>query len=31
MRQYLSDELGIPKDWLRSTGYWKANGSDDEA
>ena len=31
MRQYLSDERGIPKEWLRSTGYWKADGSDEEA
>lgn len=31
MRQYLSDERNIPKEWLRATGYWKAEGSDEEA
>jgi len=30
MRQHLSDERGIPKDWLRATGYWKADGSDED-
>lgn len=23
MRQYLDGERGVPKDWLRATGYWK--------
>lgn len=31
MRQYLTDERGIPKDWLRATGYWKADGTEEEA
>jgi NADPH-dependent ferric siderophore reductase len=30
MRQYLTDERGIPKDWLRATGYWKADGTDED-
>ncbi len=28
MRQYLSDERGVPRDWLRATGYWKAHPDD---
>ena len=31
MRQHLADQRGVPKDWLRATGYWKADGSDDDA
>ena len=23
-------ERGVPKDWVRATGYWKADGTDDE-
>jgi NADPH-dependent ferric siderophore reductase len=30
MRQYLTDELGVPKEWVRATGYWKAPGSVEE-
>lgn len=30
MRQYLTDDRGIPKDWLRATGYWKADSTVDE-
>ncbi|WP_114238207.1 siderophore-interacting protein [Dyella sp. C9] len=30
MRQYLTDELGVPKEWVRATGYWKAEGTVDE-
>jgi NADPH-dependent ferric siderophore reductase len=30
MRQYLTEERGIPKEWLRATGYWKADGTDEE-
>jgi NADPH-dependent ferric siderophore reductase len=30
MRQYLADKRGVPKDWIRATGYWQANGDDDE-
>lgn len=29
MRQYLSDERGVVKDWLRATGYWKAAGTEE--
>ncbi|PWK91965.1 siderophore-interacting protein [Fulvimonas soli] len=27
MRQYLHDERGVPKDWLKATGYWKADAA----
>lgn len=30
MRQYLSEECGVPKDWLRATGYWKRGASEEE-
>ncbi|WP_233840302.1 siderophore-interacting protein [Dyella sp. 2HG41-7] len=30
MRRYLVEERGISKDWVRATGYWKANGSSDD-
>jgi NADPH-dependent ferric siderophore reductase len=30
MRRYLADERGVPKEWIRATGYWKADGSEDE-
>jgi NADPH-dependent ferric siderophore reductase len=30
MRRYLTDERGVPKDWIRATGYWQANGDDDD-
>jgi NADPH-dependent ferric siderophore reductase len=29
MRQWLAQERGAPKEWLRATGYWKS-GADDE-
>lgn len=28
MRQYLSDQRGVAKDWMRATGYWKADPND---
>ncbi|HUB91926.1 MAG TPA: siderophore-interacting protein [Dyella sp.] len=31
MRRYLAEERGVPKEWIRATGYWKADGSEDEA
>ena len=33
MRLWLSEECGVPKDWMKAKGYWKAdadNGTDDE-
>jgi NADPH-dependent ferric siderophore reductase len=30
MRKYLADERGVPKEWVRATGYWQADGSEDE-
>lgn len=30
MRRYLAEERDIPKDWIRATGYWKADGTDDD-
>lgn len=30
MRKYLVEERGVPKEWVRATGYWKADGTDDE-
>jgi NADPH-dependent ferric siderophore reductase len=30
MRKYLVEERGVPKEWIRATGYWKADGVDDE-
>lgn len=30
MRLWLSQERGVPKDWLKATGYWKAGTDDDE-
>ena len=29
MRLFLA-ERGVPKEWVRATGYWKADGTDDE-
>ncbi|GAB3792131.1 siderophore-interacting protein [Dyella agri] len=29
MRQWL-DQRGVPKDWIKATGYWKAHADDDE-
>jgi NADPH-dependent ferric siderophore reductase len=29
MRQWL-DQRGVPKDWIKATGYWKAGADDDE-
>ncbi|WP_201316584.1 siderophore-interacting protein [Dyella sp. EPa41] len=29
MRQYLSDERNVPKEWLRATGYWKAGENEE--
>jgi NADPH-dependent ferric siderophore reductase len=25
MRKYVEGHLGVPKDWIRSKGYWKAH------
>jgi len=30
MRRYLADERGVAKEWIRATGYWKADGSEEE-
>jgi NADPH-dependent ferric siderophore reductase len=30
MRKYLAEERGVPKEWIRATGYWKADGADEE-
>jgi NADPH-dependent ferric siderophore reductase len=30
MRKFLAEERGVPKEWIRATGYWKADGTDDE-
>jgi NADPH-dependent ferric siderophore reductase len=30
MRRYLAEERGVPKEWVRATGYWQADGSDDD-
>lgn len=30
MRLWLGQERGVPKDWLKATGYWKAGTDDDE-
>ena len=30
MRQYLMDERKVPKEWIRATGYWKADGTEEE-
>ncbi|MBE1162152.1 siderophore-interacting protein [Dyella acidiphila] len=30
MRKYLAEERGVPKEWIRATGYWQADGTDDE-
>jgi NADPH-dependent ferric siderophore reductase len=30
MRRYLAEERGVPKEWIRATGYWKAGRSEDE-
>jgi NADPH-dependent ferric siderophore reductase len=28
MRLWLSEERGVPKDWMKAKGYWKANPDD---
>jgi NADPH-dependent ferric siderophore reductase len=25
MRKFIEGHLGVPRDWIRSTGYWKAH------
>ena len=30
MRQWLSEERGVPKDWLKAKGYWKAGADEDD-
>jgi NADPH-dependent ferric siderophore reductase len=30
MRKYLAEDRGVPKEWIRATGYWKADGADEE-
>jgi NADPH-dependent ferric siderophore reductase len=30
MRKYLAEERGVPKEWIRATGYWKAGGAEEE-
>ncbi|GFZ89237.1 siderophore-interacting protein [Dyella caseinilytica] len=29
MRKYLAEERGVPKEWVRASGYWQADGSED--
>jgi len=29
LRRFLAEERGIPKEWLKATGYWKLDDSDD--
>ena len=30
MRRYLAEERSVPKEWIRATGYWKTDGSEEE-
>ena len=30
MRKFLEARRQVPKDWIRSTGYWKHAGSQDD-
>ncbi|RDS80072.1 siderophore-interacting protein [Dyella psychrodurans] len=30
IRKYLAEECGVPKEWIRATGYWQAGGTDDD-
>ena len=30
MRLWLSEERGVPKDWMKAKGYWKAGADEDE-
>jgi NADPH-dependent ferric siderophore reductase len=30
MRQWLSEERGVPKDWLKAKGYWKAGANEND-
>lgn len=30
MRRYLAEQRGVPKEWIRATGYWQAEGSEEE-
>jgi len=30
MRRFLEDHLQVPRDWIRSTGYWKADPEDSD-
>lgn len=30
MRLWLSQERGVPKDWLKAKGYWKAGADEDD-
>ncbi|KRE89360.1 iron utilization protein [Frateuria sp. Soil773] len=30
MRLWLAQERGVPKEWMKATGYWKAGADDDE-
>lgn len=31
MRQWLAEQRGVPKEWLRATGYWKTDANDEGA
>ncbi|KRG78740.1 iron utilization protein [Stenotrophomonas ginsengisoli] len=31
MRQFIEGHMQVPKDWIRATGYWKANPADEDA
>lgn len=30
MRQWLGEQRGVPKEWIRATGYWKAEADDED-
>ncbi|GLQ91304.1 siderophore-interacting protein [Dyella acidisoli] len=30
MRRFLAEDRGVPKEWIRATGYWKADGSEED-
>jgi len=30
MRQWLGEQRGVPKDWIRATGYWKADADGED-
>jgi NADPH-dependent ferric siderophore reductase len=30
MRLWLSEERGVPKDWLKAKGYWKSGANEND-